>query len=122
MSPDEACPNYEDIITNMYFGHNFVKKEFGITSKIGFQLDSLGHSSAHAALLVDFGFDALFVSRIDEFTKDDLHKTESNHFLWRPLSKHFGNQKQILTLVTPEGYMPPEGFRFDSTHTDDTTI
>lgn len=33
-TPDEACPNYEDMITNMYFGHSFIKREFGITSKI----------------------------------------------------------------------------------------
>lgn len=34
-APDEACPNYEEFITNIYLGHNFMKKEFGVTTKIG---------------------------------------------------------------------------------------
>jgi alpha-mannosidase len=81
------------MITNMYVGHNFMKKEFGVTSKVGFQLDPFGHSSAYAALLADFGFEALILTRVEERLKEDLLNEESSHFLWRPFSKHFGNQK-----------------------------
>lgn len=71
-APDEACPNYEDIITNMYLGHKFMLKEFGVTSKIGWQIDAFGHSSAHAALLTDFGFEALFFTRMENRTREEL--------------------------------------------------
>jgi alpha-mannosidase len=64
---DEACPNYEDMINNMYLGHQFLKKEFGISSKVGWMLDAFGHSSANAALFSDFGFDAVFFTRMSYF-------------------------------------------------------
>ena len=32
---DEACPHYEDMITNMQMGHDFVLKEFGVKPRIG---------------------------------------------------------------------------------------
>lgn len=41
---DEACPNYEDIINNMYIGHGFLKREFGVSPKIAWMLDSFGHT------------------------------------------------------------------------------
>ena len=60
------------MITNMYVGHQFIKKEFGITSKIAWQLNTPGHSSAYAALLADFGFEALFVTRVEAGKKEEL--------------------------------------------------
>lgn len=42
-------------------GHNFLKKEFGVTPKIGWMVDSHAHTAANAALLSDFGFDAMFM-------------------------------------------------------------
>lgn len=41
---DESCPNYEDIINNMYIGHGFLKREFGITPKVGWMVDAFGHT------------------------------------------------------------------------------
>ena len=32
---DEACPHYEDLITNMQMGHDFVLNEFGVKPRIG---------------------------------------------------------------------------------------
>ncbi len=32
---DEACPHYEDMINNMYYGHQFLLEEFGVTPRIG---------------------------------------------------------------------------------------
>ena len=62
---DEACPSYEDMINNMVKGHQFLKSEFGVTPRIGWHIDSFGHSSANARLFSDFGFEALFVARLD---------------------------------------------------------
>ena len=88
---DEACPNYEDIINNMYIGHNFLKREFGVVPKIGWSLGSHGHSVANSALYSDMGFDAVFMSP----SSSNLTEAGPMTFLWRPFSKHFGNQKQI---------------------------
>jgi alpha-mannosidase len=49
----------------MYIGHGFLKKEFGVTPKVGWMLDTFGHSAANAALFSDFGFEALFIARAD---------------------------------------------------------
>ena len=48
ISPDEACPNYRDIITNFEAGTDFLRQEFGLEPKIGWQLDPFGHSAANA--------------------------------------------------------------------------
>jgi hypothetical protein len=44
--------------------------------------------------------------------KADVH---GSHFLWRPLSKHFGAQKEILSafIATTETYGYPGGFKVD---------
>ena len=49
----------------MYIGHGFLKREFGITPKIAFQLDPFGHTQANAALFSDMGFEAMFIGRVD---------------------------------------------------------
>ena len=63
---DEAGTGYTDIINNMQQGHAWLKKEFDYIPKVGWMIDSFGHSSANAALFADFGFDALFMGRADE--------------------------------------------------------
>ena len=51
MSTDEATTSYTDIIRNFEAGHDFLKYEFGVKPKIGWQLDPFGHSSANAELM-----------------------------------------------------------------------
>ena len=53
------------MINNMIKGHGFVKKEFGVTPKIGWMVDAFGHTSTNARLFADFGFDAMFIGRLD---------------------------------------------------------
>jgi len=89
---DEACTNYEDIIMQMYIGHQFLKKEFGVTPRVGWMIDSFGHSAANAALFADFGFDAIYFARVDQYEREKWHEQEEKHytFLWRPFSKNMG--------------------------------
>jgi len=75
----------------MYIGHGFLKREFGITPKIGWMVDSFGHTQANAALFTDMGFEAMFITRMDYKMREQLKKEHSNIFLWRPFQKHFGN-------------------------------
>ena len=101
---DEACPNYEDIINNMVIGHGFLMKEFGVKPRTGWHIDAFGHSSTNARLFAELGFEAIFMSRLDREDKEERLKKKSMQFLWRPHSKHFGAQKQILASVFRDHY------------------
>ena len=43
----------------------WLKKEFGVVCKIGWQLDPFGHSGTFARLISEMGYDALVIGRID---------------------------------------------------------
>jgi len=102
---DEACPNYEDMILNMHIGHQFLWNEFGVRPRVGWMLDSFGHSESNAYLFADFGFEALFFTRINNDTRTDFLNQKKLHFLWTPFSKNFNAQdKQILTHVYHRNY------------------
>jgi alpha-mannosidase len=67
---DEACPTYEDMLTNMEKGHQFIEANFSKKPRIGWQIDPFGHSSANARLFADMGFDAFFFARLDYQDRD----------------------------------------------------
>ena len=90
VASDEACTNYEDLIMQMYIGHQFIKKEFGVVPRIGWMIDAFGHSAANAALFADFGFDAIFFSRVNDDQKL-ANGSFPQTFIWRPFSKSMGN-------------------------------
>jgi len=66
---DEASPSYNDILNNMMIGHEFLKKEFDYTPKIGWNVDVFGHSDVATRLYSEMGFEAIFFSRLDYYEK-----------------------------------------------------
>lgn len=62
---DEACPSYDDMINNMYYGHKFLFDEFNYIPKVAWQLDPFGHSASNAMICSELGYDAIFLGRID---------------------------------------------------------
>lgn len=48
---DEAAAHYIDMIDQTTLGHRFVKQEFNVTPRIGWQIDPFGHSAVQAYLL-----------------------------------------------------------------------
>lgn len=66
---DEACSNYEDIITNMQEGRKFLADEFNVNPTIGWQLDPFGHSVANARLFAEMGLDSMVFARVSDDTK-----------------------------------------------------
>lgn len=48
---DEAAVHYIDMIDQTTLGHRFIKEEFGVVPKIGWQIDPFGHSAVQAYLL-----------------------------------------------------------------------
>lgn len=101
---DEATPHYEDMINNMAFGHEFLEKEFGVTPRIGWHVDPFGHSTANPRLFSDMGFDTWFFARLDYEDKNQRLQDKSMNTLWRPMSKHFGKEKEIMTSIMRDHY------------------
>jgi alpha-mannosidase len=97
----------------MMFGHKFIKEEFGVTPKVGWLVDSFGHSAGNARLYSDMGLEALFFGRLDSRDKFERLQNRSLNYLWRPHSKHFGDRNQILVSVFQDHYCFPPGFFVD---------
>jgi lysosomal alpha-mannosidase len=107
---DEACPSYEDLIVNMHIGHQFLFDEFGIKPRIGWMVDPFGHSQGNAAVFSDFGFEALFFSRMNYDMRRRFWKEKKMTFMWEPFSDNHGRGKQILTHIFHEHYGAPNEF------------
>ena len=115
-STDEASPSYEDLLNNMMIGHQFLYNEFGVTPRIGWNLEAAGHSAANARLFAQLGYEALFFSLVDWDLKDKMGNQEEQgyNFIWRPFSKHFGDQYQILSSVLKDNSCYPGGTYSDA--------
>ena len=54
---DEAATHYIDMIDQTTLGHRYIKEQFNVTPRIGWQIDPFGHSAVQAYLL---GAEVLF--------------------------------------------------------------
>lgn len=48
---DEAAAHYIDMIDQTTLGHRYIKEQFNVTPRIGWQIDPFGHSAVQAYLL-----------------------------------------------------------------------
>ena len=102
-------------------GHQFLKKEFDFVPKIGWNLGAYGHSDTNARLFHEMGFDAQFLAKADEDDKNHIKSQQTSTFLWRPSSRNFGNQHQILSYLLTKNCFP-EGFQADEFYEADDNI
>ncbi|KAI3929712.1 hypothetical protein MKX01_025880 [Papaver californicum] len=110
---DEASPHFIDMIDQTTLGHRFIKKEFGVTPRIGWQIDPFGHSVVQAYMLgAQVGFDSLFFGRIDYQDREKRKQEKTLEVVWRG-SKSLGSSAQIFAGAFPENYEPPSGFYFE---------
>ncbi|KAK6928597.1 Glycoside hydrolase family 38, N-terminal domain [Dillenia turbinata] len=110
---DEAAPHYIDMIDQTTLGHRFIKQEFGVNPRIGWQIDPFGHSAVQAYLLgAEVGFDSLFFGRIDYQDRAKRKTEKSLEVVWRG-SKSLGSSAQIFAGAFPQNYEPPPGFYFE---------
>ena len=84
VSTDEATTNYADILRNFEVAHDFLKSEFGVTPKIGWQLDPFGHSAANALLFAQMGMEAIFFARVNEQVHEIRTQDRDMQFIWTP--------------------------------------
>ena len=96
---DEACPTYEEMISNMMIGHQFALQEFGVTPRVGWQIDPFGHSSTNARLFAEMGFDAFIFARVDYQDREKRLKDKEMQFVWRPEFENLGTESQIFAHV-----------------------
>uniref|UniRef100_A0A7N2KY22 Alpha-mannosidase n=1 Tax=Quercus lobata TaxID=97700 RepID=A0A7N2KY22_QUELO len=106
---DEAATHYIDMIDQTTLGHRFIKEEFGIVPRIGWQIDPFGHSAVQAYLLgAELGFNSLFFGRIDYQDRAKRINEKSLEFVWQG-SKSLGSSAQIFAGAFPKNYEPPPG-------------
>ncbi|XP_044502294.1 probable alpha-mannosidase At5g13980 [Mangifera indica] len=106
---DEAVTHYIDMIDQTTLGHRFIKNEFGVTPRIGWQIDPFGHSAVQAYLLgAEVGFDSLFFGRIDYQDRTKRKNEKSLELVWQG-SKNYGSSAQIFAGAFPKNYEPPPG-------------
>ncbi|KAI3463535.1 hypothetical protein Pfo_020198 [Paulownia fortunei] len=111
---DEAATHYIDMIDQTTLGHQFIKEEFNVTPRIGWQIDPFGHSAVQAYLLgAEVGFDALFFGRIDYQDRAKRRDEKRLEVIWQG-SKSRGSSSQIFAGAFYAGnYEPPTGFYFE---------
>ncbi|XP_068305343.1 probable alpha-mannosidase At5g13980 [Pyrus communis] len=111
---DEAATHYIDMIDQTTLGHRFIKQEFNVTPRIGWQIDPFGHSAVQAYLLgAEVGFDSLFFARIDYQDRAKRMGDKSLEVVWRG-SKSLGSSAQIFADAFPKNYEPPsDNFYFE---------
>ena len=103
---DEAASNYNDAITQLRSGLEFLKDEFNVTPHIGWFLDQFGHSQSHGYLYTQFGYDKLVLGRSHVNLKAELYKKGDLELFWKP----FG-QNEIFTHLIYDYYCPPKSIR-----------
>ncbi|KAG9139497.1 hypothetical protein Leryth_024187 [Lithospermum erythrorhizon] len=110
---DEAATHYIDMIDQTTLGHKFIKEEFNVTPRIGWQIDPFGHSAVQAYLLgAEVGFDSFFFGRIDYQDRAKRKDEKSLEVIWQG-SRSLGSSAQIFAGAFPENYEPPSGFYFE---------
>ncbi|KAL7152693.1 hypothetical protein ABFS83_04G115600 [Erythranthe nasuta] len=111
---DEAATHYIDMIDQTTLGHRYIKQQFNVTPRIGWQIDPFGHSAVQAYLLgAEVGFDALFFARIDYQDRAKRRDEKKLEFIWQG-SKTQGSSSQIFAGAFYAGnYEPPTGFYYE---------
>lgn len=66
---DEACPFYEDVINNYFYGQRYLQTNFGAISKTVWQVDPFGHSLSFFYIASKFGMTHGVFWRMDEQTR-----------------------------------------------------
>ena len=120
---DEATTYYQDIIDQQTLGLQFILTEFGECArpKVAWQLDPFGHSREQASLFSQFGFDGLFLGRLDYQDNDYRAATKTREFVWKS-SGNLGENATMFTGILPNTYGPPSGLCFDDKCDDDPVM
>lgn len=113
---DEATTWYQDIIDQMTLGHKWINDTFGPfhLPKIGWQIDSFGHSREFASILSQMAFDGVMLGRVDHHDIVQRKRNQSLEMIWKS-SPSLGAKGDIFTSILPNLYHPPDsGFCWET--------
>lgn len=85
---DEATTHYNSIVDQFTWGFRLLNDTFGECArpKIGWQIDPFGHSREQASLFAQFGFDGMFLGRLDHEDKAQRLINKTTEFIWKSSS------------------------------------
>ncbi|XP_063975684.1 lysosomal alpha-mannosidase-like [Diachasmimorpha longicaudata] len=111
---DEATTHYQSIIDQSTWGFRRLNDTFGECArpKIGWQIDSFGHSREQASIFAQFGFDAIFFARLDWEDKAHRLNEKTAEFVWKS-SPNLGEKVNLFSVALYNHYSAPSGFCFD---------
>lgn len=89
--------------------------------KIGWQIDTFGHSREQASMFAQMGFDGLLFGRLDYQDKNQRLSKQTAEMIWHG-SPNLGASSDLFTSVLFNGYSAPPGFCFDVLCRDEPII
>ncbi|KAJ9591912.1 hypothetical protein L9F63_001514, partial [Diploptera punctata] len=120
---DEATTHYYSIIDQFTWGLKRLNDTFGECGRprVGWQIDTFGHSRVMASIFAEMGYDGLIIGRIDHSDKAERLSAKTAEMVWQG-SPVFGASADIFTTVLSGTYEAPSGFCFDIVNCEDEPI
>lgn len=121
---DEATTHFMGMIDQTTLGHDFLRKELGVTPTVGWQIDPFGHSATQGGIMTSgMGFDAVYFGRIHYSELENRQKDGECEGLWEST---VGGEKDTvfwgLSGSFNGNYGAPQGFCFDVLCDDDPLV
>ncbi|RUS91017.1 hypothetical protein EGW08_001234, partial [Elysia chlorotica] len=109
---DAGVTVYNDIIDQHTLGFDFIRETLGpcAQTRTGWHVDQFGHSSEHASIFAQMGYDSLFIGRISDSDKEKKKLARELEMVWLTSDKNLGERSALFTHVTYDGYYAPHGY------------
>ncbi|XP_041566330.1 lysosomal alpha-mannosidase-like isoform X2 [Drosophila elegans] len=119
---DEADVNYQGVIDQFTVGLKFLNETFGACARprVGWQIDTFGHSREQAAIFAQMGYDGQFFSRMDHNDKETRLKNRTMEMIWDASESMSG--VNLFSGMLYNFYSDTPGFCFDILCTDEPII
>ncbi|KAH8334062.1 hypothetical protein KR059_006202 [Drosophila kikkawai] len=119
---DEAAVNYQGVIDQFTVGLKFLNETFGECARprVGWQIDTFGHSREQAAIFAHMGYDGQFFSRMDHNDKATRLKDLTMEMIWDASESMSG--VKLFSGMLYNFYSDTPGFCFDILCTDEPII
>lgn len=117
IQPDCNLPSGEAFVRQSLYGQLYFQEKFGVTAKVGYNVDSFGHNAMLPQILKKSGMDSYVMMRPDSA---ELHELPAPIFWWEA-----DDGSRVLTYRIPDGYntikenLSDDVNRFVEHHTDD---
>ncbi|KAH8283709.1 hypothetical protein KR018_012608 [Drosophila ironensis] len=119
---DEAAVNYQSVIDQFTLGLKFLNDNFGVCGRprVGWQIDTFGHSREQASIFAQMGFDGQFFARMDQTDKEKRMDEKGLEMIWD--ASETLKDLDFFTGMLYNHYSSPSGFCFDSKCGDEPII